>query len=191
MQQYESIDRDNLIAADNQQGRPKMESEPSTTICTAPSRKKRKKRKNGGEGYEFDSQRRRWTRIIRDGKAWCCDCQLWKPLKGFACVKGKPYQYCKACQRLHKAMCRYGVSREEAQRLYSIWVCECCGAMIEKQQHQHIHHIENRVLGMVCLRCNHTLRDESPEHLYRLKCCVRFIETRMKIESDLYGDMQR
>lgn len=172
MQQYESYDRDNLIAADNQQGRPGTE--PSTTIRTAPRKKMRKHR--GREGYELDNQKRRWLRAIRNNTAWCCDCQTWKTLDEFARVNDRPYQYCKACQRLHKAMSRYGIDREEATRLYSTWVCECCGSMIEKQQHQHIHHVNNQVIGLVCLRCNHTLRDESPEHLHRLKSCVQFIE---------------
>lgn len=186
MQQYESKDRDNLSAADNQQERPGVDPESSTTICAAPRRKMRER-----EGYEWDESKQRWVRIVRDGIAHCCDCQTWKTLDAFASVYGKPYQYCKACQRLHKAMSRYGVDREEAIRLYSIWKCECCGCEIEKQSHQHIHHVNGQVIGLVCLRCNHTLRDESPEHVARLRSCVRFIETRMKIESDLHGDMQR
>jgi hypothetical protein len=182
MHQYDNH-RDNLCAADNQQGRPARE--PSTTTCAAP-RKRRKKlgqyRHSGGDGYRYDSTIKRWVRIIRDGQAWCCDCQQWFDLDQFCVINGtKPYQYCKACQRLHKAMSRYSVSREVASRLYSATVCECCGSEFEKQTHKHIHHTQDGVVGVVCITCNHLLRDESPSHIRKLLCCVKWLLSREKI----------
>lgn len=175
MQQYAK--RDNLFAADNQQGRP--ETEPSTTTRTAPRKPMRKHRNR--EGYRWNPLKKRWVRIITDNTAFCCDCSSWKRLSDFSSVNDRPYQYCKACQRLHKAMSRYKITREQAAELYSITTCQCCGAGITKKQHQHIHHVGDSVIGLVCLKCNHTLRDESIEHYHRLKSCVKFIESRMKI----------
>ena len=169
--------RDNPCAADNQQGRP--EREPSTTTRPAPKRKRFTLRDN--PGYAYDFQRRRWLRVTKDDQAWCCDCQTWKFLAEFADCKGKPYYYCKTCQRLHKAMYRYRISRELATRFYAVQVCECCGSSFKNQQHKHIHHVNDKVIGVVCLTCNHLLRDESTYHLQRLKCCVTFIENRVKI----------
>ena len=170
--QYESKDRDNLVIAANQQGRP-MELEPPTTIRTAPV--KRWKTKNH-KGYEYNKKSKRWVRIIMPVKAFCTGCEKMKTLCEFSTVKGKPYHYCKECTRYNKAASRYGISKETAEELYSKTTCDCCGSKFEKQSHQHIHHVGNVVKGLVCLRCNHTLRDTSDEHLRRLKCCVRFIE---------------
>lgn len=195
MQQYESFDRENLNAADNQQGR--LEREPSTTIRVAPKKRVRRKLRKprlehkGLEGYQLDEQSHRWKRHIKDGLAWCCDCREWKPIDNFCSVVGHPYQYCKACQRLHKAMCRYSITREEAVRIYATDKCICCGSEFKKQTHRHIHHVDGEVIGLVCLFCNHILRSESAEHLYRLKCCVEFIENRVKIESEHYSDVVR
>lgn len=175
MHRYAS--RDNLSAADNQQGRPIRE--PSTTTCPAPRRKRFTLRDN--PGYIYDGQRQRWLRVIKDGLAWCCDCRSWKTLGEFADCKGQPYHYCKTCQRLHKAMYRYRISRKAAVRLYSVQECECCESVFKNQRHKHIHHIGKDVMGVVCLTCNHLLRDESTEHLRRLECCVEFIKNRVKI----------
>jgi hypothetical protein len=184
MQQYDE-NRENLFAADNQQGRPEME--PSTTKRTAPRKRKNTHKRYTDrkhakcEGYVYDESKKVWVRHTKGNCVWCMDCNQWKPIEFFANVNGKPYSYCKECQRIHKAMSRYHLNRQQVIELYSQTTCICCGCEFEKQTHQHIHHIDNMVIGLVCLRCNHTLRDESPEHLHRLLCCVRFIESRMKI----------
>jgi hypothetical protein len=171
--QYESQkDRDNLVIADNQQGRP-MELEPSTTIRTAPAKQWKTRNRRG---YEYHEDLKRWVRIITNAKAFCTGCSEFKSLGEFSTVKGKPYHYCKECTRYNKAASRYGISKEMARKLYSKTTCDCCGGVFEKQSHQHIHHVGNTVKGLVCLPCNHMLRDTSNEHLQRLKCCVRFIE---------------
>jgi hypothetical protein len=170
--------RDNPTGADNQQGRPARE--PSTTTRTTPVKTEKRKRKDK-PGYHWYLERQRWVRSIVDGKVHCCDCHRWLPLDAFCTVKDKPYTFCKACQRLHKAASRYGISLDEARRLYSATFCECCGADFVSQQSKHIHHIGSDVIGVLCLTCNHLIRDESPEHLRRIKACVAFIENRVKI----------
>jgi hypothetical protein len=169
--------RDNLSAADNQQGRPARE--PSTTTRPAPKRKRFTLHDN--PGYVYNIERRRWTRIVKYESAFCCDCQSWFPVGEFANIKGQPYHYCKTCQRLHKAMYRYKIDRSTAVQLYSTTACECCGSQFKNQQHKHIHHTDEGVVGLVCLTCNHLLRDESDAHLQRLKSCVKYIERRVKI----------
>jgi hypothetical protein len=180
MQQYDLTARENLVAADNQQGRPgrEIEREPSTTTCTAP--KKQRKHKDT-VGYHWSDSQERWVRTIKGGLAHCSDCNQWKPINDFASIRGKPYSYCKNCQRLHKAMSRYKITRDEAEKYYAARTCECCGCEFEKQTHKHIHHLGDKVIGVICLCCNHTLRDESPEHLRRLECCIRFAKQRVKI----------
>ena len=184
MQQYDKNNRDNLLAADNQQGRP--ETEPSTTTRTTPRKRKATDKRSDQrchkncEGYSY-SENNRWIRLIRDNCVWCMDCKEWKPIEQFARVKGKPYSYCKTCQRLHKAMNRYHVTRDQAVDLYTQTRCTCCNCKFERQTHQHIHHIDGGIVKLVCLFCNHILRDESPEHLHRLQCCIQFIKARKKI----------
>jgi len=170
--------RDNLCAADNQQGRPIRE--PSTTTCPAPKKRKRFTLRDN-PGYAYNVQQHRWTRVMKDGYAWCCDCHSWKTIDAFACVKGQPYHYCKPCQRLRKAMYRYRIDRSTAVNLYAVQKCTCCGRNFKNRRHKHIHHLDAGVIGVVCLTCNHLLRDESNEHLQRLRCCVAFIEHRVKI----------
>jgi len=172
MQQYESKDRDNLFAAENQQGRP-MELEPSTTIRTAP--KKRRPRVTS-KGYYRKNGTGGWRRIITDTEAYCSNCDSFKPLNAFSKINGKPDPACKECRRLIKASFRYKISQDIAALLYSADTCECCGRKFEKQTHKHIHHVGKEVKGIVCLYCNHILRDCSPEHLRRLQCCVEFIK---------------
>lgn len=182
MQQYELNNRDNLVAADNQQGR--LEREPSTTTRTAP--KKQRKHKDS-DGYHScvklvnGREQIKWVRTVKNGNAHCSECNQWKPMEAFADVNGKPYSYCKGCQRLHKAMSRYNITLGEAKRFYESITCECCGSAFEKQAHKHIHHIGEQVIGVVCLHCNHLLRDESTEHLRRLECCIKFVKQRVKI----------
>ena len=191
MQQYAS--RDNLLAADNQQGR--LEREPSTTICTASIKRRNSNRQKAQQahiaeepGYFYDPASKNWKRKINGDLVWCNFCRQWKPRDCFSTMKGKPNTYCKACCRIRKAMWRYSIDRETAIKLYEINLCECCGLPFEKQTHKHIHHTEDGVIGVVCLYCNHTLRNESPEHLHRLECCVKFIKNRVKIESELCSD---
>ena len=172
MQQYESIDRKNLFAADNQQGRP-MELEPSTTIRTTPEKKRTIK---DSKGYYFNKDKCVWMRIITDTEAYCNNCNSFKPLNDFVSTKGKLQSNCKACRKLIKAANRYEISQKFAAYLYSINQCECCGCEFEKETHKHIHHTETGVKGIVCLYCNHVLRDCSTEHLRRLQCCVEFIK---------------
>lgn len=172
MQQYESKDRDNLLAADNQQGRP-METEPSTTIRTAPKKQGNVKH---SKGYYFNESKRVWMRIITDTEAFCMNCDSFKPLSDFGMTKGRIQSNCKECRRLIKASHRYGISQDDAALLYSATLCACCGREFEKRTHKHIHHVGSEVKGIVCLYCNHVLRDCSTEHLRRLKCCVEFIE---------------
>lgn len=176
MHRYAS--RDNPCAAGNQQGRP--EREPSTTTCPAPKKRKRFTLRDN-PGYSYDKDRKRWLRTVQGGLAWCCDCRAWKSVDSFAVCRGVPYHYCKQCQRLHKAMYRYRIDRDTAVRLYAVQTCECCGSSFVKQQHKHIHHVNDCIIGVVCLTCNHILRDESSEHLRRLRCCVAFIQNRVKI----------
>ena len=172
MQQYESKDRDNLFAADNQQGRP-TELEPSTTIRTAPKKKWTVK---DSKGYYFNETQRVWMRIVTDTEAYCKNCDSLKSLDEFTLVKGSPDRACKKCKRLIKAAHRYNISQALASLLYSAEICECCGKEFEKQTHKHIHHVGEEVKGIVCLYCNHVLRDCSKEHLHRLQCCVEFIK---------------
>jgi hypothetical protein len=169
--------RENLSAAVNQQGRP--EREPSTTERPAPKRKR--VATTTSEGFHYDAPTRGWKRTIKDGHAWCTDCLTWKSVTEFCSVKGRPYHYCKVCQRLHKAMSRYSMARDDVVRLYAKSRCDCCGSRFKNQQHKHLHHVGGIVRGVVCLTCNHLLRDESVEHLQRLECCVRFIKDRVKI----------
>ena len=172
MQQYESKDRDKLLAADNQQGRPK-ELEPSTTIRTAPKKQGKVKDSNG---YYFNEAKCVWMRIITDTEAFCMNCNSFKPLLTFGKTKGKLSSNCKDCRRLIKASHRYGISQDDAALLYSATTCECCDREFEKRSHKHIHHVGAEVKGVVCLYCNHVLRDSSTEHLRRLQCCVEFIK---------------
>lgn len=170
--QYEPTGRDNLLVADNQQGS-QEDADPSTTIRTAPEKRWNVKSK---EGYKYDENLKRWCRLVTATKAFCTGCKQVLSLSKFSKVRGKPHHYCKDCTRLMKAKSRYGISLEHARQLYAKEVCDCCGQPFEKQTHKHIHHVGNKVKGLVCLYCHHTLRDASEEHLQRLKCCMKFIE---------------
>ena len=165
------IESDNPSGADNQQAR--SHGRASTTTCTAPQLKRGKHK--GQEGYKWCDLRLRWVREIRDNLARCSHCGKWKILGSFTMSRSIPDSICKECRRFQKAASRYKISIDEARQLYAKEQCDCCGAFFEKQTHKHIHHIGDTVRGIVCLYCNHTLRDESPEHLRRLKCCVDFV----------------
>ncbi len=134
------------------------------------------------EGYTYDKSKQIWIRVIRDGCVWCMDCGEWKLIEQFSKMRGELHRYCRGCRRIQKAMSTYDLTREEVVNLLTNRRCLCCNCEFEKQAHKHIHHVNGEVIGLLCLYCNHTLRNESPEHLHRLRCCVRFIESRMKIE---------
>lgn len=184
MQQYDN--RNNLLAADNQQERPEMES--STTTCTGPMykcndghKRKTNRRMRDKPGYKWDNDCYAWVRIIELNKAMCSKCKEWKTLDNFASIKGKPYSLCKACQKLSKAVSRYKITRQEAERLYNLTCCQCCGRKFKNPQHKHLHHIPGKLVTCVCLTCNHLLRDESKEHMRRLNCILQFVINRDKI----------
>jgi hypothetical protein len=128
------------------------------------------------KGYYFNEAKHVWMRSITDTEAYCMNCDSFKPLASFGVTKGRLASNCRDCRRLIKASSRYRISQEEATLLYATATCDCCGREFEKRAHKHIHHVGTEVKGIVCLYCNHVLRDCSAEHLFRLKCCVEFIE---------------
>jgi hypothetical protein len=151
-----------------------------SSTTTRPAARKQVAR---SEGYHFDRELNVWKKLIVDGKQFCIFCNTWKPLDDYSRrngLKNKINTYCKACQRIRKAMHRYSLTAEQVTALYSKQSCDCCGSAFKTQQQQHIHHVGDKVLGAVCLTCNHLLRDQSEEHPHRLQCVVEFAN-RVKI----------
>lgn len=129
---------------------------------------------------------------------FCPKCKLDKSISEFGLDKryDKPRSYCKKCCRgkererrkekgsewfrIRNIMNAYCVSESEAERLRSIWNCECCGVELTKaksnvrcltdQVIDHCHET-NVVRGVLCSACNLALGHarDSVEVLEKLK----------------------
>jgi len=73
----------------------------------------------------------------------------------------------------------YNLTFEEVYQLRLQKKCQCCGYSFTKKNFATIHHIQDRVLGLVCDACNRCLGQETQEQVRRLTSCMAWIKTMM------------
>lgn len=107
----------------------------------------------------------------------CSKCNKEKTLNNFHFRKdSKKYRNeCKECWRFCQASRRYGITFEQAEKYYKQSYCMCCGVVFTRPKQKHIHHVGDKVKGVVCRECNIFLRQETSDHLHRLKSCLSFM----------------
>lgn len=108
----------------------------------------------------------------------CCERPL--PLKHFyrqKYVSGKYgyYAACKDCYKILVKTYKYNLTFNQVKFLRSKEQCECCGAYF-KDKPPYIHHVDDVVLGVVCLVCNLCLGQEDAQTKRRLLACVNWIK---------------
>jgi len=108
----------------------------------------------------------------------CSKCGKEKSLTSFHFRKdSKKYRNeCKKCLKLLQTAHRYNITFKQAARYYEQSHCMCCGVEFAmKPKQKHLHHVDNKMRGVVCKDCNILLRQETTNDLHRLKSCLSFM----------------
>ena len=95
----------------------------------------------------------------------CFKCNKYKPKDSYYAMKASKdglQPLCKKCDRSRRAANRYGISFEEAAKLYEIDNCEICKKSMshtngtEKKCIDHCHET-GAIRGVLCYNCNNML----------------------------------
>jgi len=106
----------------------------------------------------------------------CSKCNLELDESHFSKNGVHTYSICKQCRRIITARRRYGLTQEQCVWLFNQNKCQCCNYPFMDQRQQHIHHIDTGVMGIVCHTCNRILGQETNEDLYRIDCCLAWMQ---------------
>lgn len=117
-------------------------------------------------------------RPARCGYRVCTICGEDLPLSSFSMNRQWHRKQCKECC-VHFTLAReYGLTHNEVRWLKQRSVCECCGCQFTDKNVATIHHVGDRVLGLVCDSCNRCLGQETPERREQLLACANYIAKR-------------
>lgn len=107
----------------------------------------------------------------------CTKCGKTKPVCDFHFRhdNGKYRDQCKVCWAIRCSATRLGITFDEAAHMYQATACDCCG--LEFVGRKHIHHTNTGVHGTLCHYCNIALRQEQPEDLWRIHCCLDYMSS--------------
>lgn len=119
------------------------------------------------------------TRSARFGEQICNACDRVLPLDAFSVNKKWHRHVCKHCCVCSLQARVYNLTFEEVYQLRLRNVCDCCGCVFTQKNFAAIHHIQDRVLGLVCDACNRYLGQETQERVQRLVSCATWIKTLM------------
>jgi len=120
------------------------------------------------------------TRLARFGERICTACERVLPLMAFSENGiGGHRRMCKYCCVCSLQAYIYNLTFEEVYQLRLQKQCHCCGDSFTKKNFATIHHVQDRVLGLVCDACNRRLGQETQEQVRRLEACVTWLETMM------------
>ncbi len=114
---------------------------------------------------------------VRMVKFVCSKCKIEKNQSEFY-YKEETQRFscrCKECRKYYMASYRYGVTFEKAKLFYNMPSCMCCGENFTHKKHQHLHHVNHTVRGILCKYCNLALRQETHDDFMRIKCCLQFM----------------
>lgn len=110
----------------------------------------------------------------------CSFCDEEKSLDQFG-LNGKfIYSLCKTCKNLKTIMRRYGITIEQAIKVFKTLQCECCHCEFTSKNPRHIHHIATGYKGVICQKCNLILGQETQDDLHRIQSCLQFIKAQRK-----------
>lgn len=130
----------------NQQGSWKTDTTPSTTACSVLNRQ-------------------------------CNMCDELLPLSKFYKQKYKSGKYgyyasCKECHKIFVKTYKYGLTFEEVKFLRAAKYCDCCNTQLKIP---YIHHVGDKVLGVLCRECNLLLEQESHITKLKLEACKHWL----------------
>ncbi len=156
---FMSEPRENPFDRVNQQGSRPMDPDPSTTARPAHLRQ-------------------------------CKMCDRLLPLNAYYKQKYKSGKYghyasCKECHKIFVKTYKYGLTFNQVKLLRQTLTCDCCSKELLTP---YIHHVGNRVLGVVCNECNILLEQEQDTIKAKLYACHNWM---VVIQSGLRGDTQR
>jgi len=138
-------DRKNLFNRVNQQGSQQKEPDPSTTT--------------------------------RATQRLCKCCKQYKPKKNFYKQKYQSGKYglyatCKDCYKILVKTYVYNLTFEQVSILRNSKNCDCCNNILTLP---YIHHVDNKVLGVVCRKCNTILEQENEITKHKLQSCYNWL----------------
>lgn len=107
----------------------------------------------------------------------CSRCQQIKSLSEYHFRKdsGKYRNICKKCWQIRSSAKRLNITFDQAEKFYENSECLCCGEYLPTKRERHIHHVNHKVKGILCMYCNISLGQETPENVHRIKSCLEFM----------------
>jgi len=81
-----------------------------------------------------------------------------------------PRQICKVCANSNRKLTASFKKLRESRTH-----CDCCDERFTKTNKSCVHHIETKIRGIVCNRCNQVLGNESPVRIKQLQACLEFM----------------
>jgi hypothetical protein len=120
------------------------------------------------------------SRQISCNQRQCKFCKRILPLNRFykqKYVSGKYgyYAACKECHKIYTKTYKFNLTFDQVQILRATTRCECCEEQFTSKQFPYIHHIGDKVLGVVCRRCNSLLEQESDLTKLKLNACLAWL----------------
>lgn len=97
---------------------------------------------------------------------------------------------CKHCEVCLESARVYGITYKQAFELYSMPECNCCHQSFTSKNKATIHHICDKVIGVLCDGCNRRLGQETEQQVLHLQACKTWIQLAMMVQSDLHGNMK-
>ena len=82
----------------------------------------------------------------------------------------KPRRICKDCWNANWRL----RNRSKKLRLQATY-CDCCNGSFTKHNKSCVHHVGEKIQGIVCNRCNQVLGNESIQRYHQLQACLRFM----------------
>lgn len=98
---------------------------------------------------------------------YCGDCRRRRSREQNARPETKHYQYIRHLRR------KFGITKERAEELAAVPVCEACGDPPREGMKLHVDHshISGEIRGVLCLPCNHTVGhlEKDPAYLEKVR----------------------
>jgi len=109
----------------------------------------------------------------------CRVCSRWLPIESFRKDRKWYRGECRQCAVYLLQARLFNLRIEDVFLLRQQTKCDCCSNSFTKRNFAAIHHVGDRVLGVVCDACNRALGQETPERIRQLEHCAAWIRLMM------------
>lgn len=104
-------------------------------------------------------------------------CKMCNEVLSLSCFYRQKYvnghhAFCKECHKIYVKTYKYGLTFDQVKLLRQTPTCDCCSKGL---QTPYIHHIGDKILGVLCRECNILLEQESEVTRSKLEACSQWM----------------